>query len=121
MEERTILRIIANEMSNADVAYDYKTPLDYYLGNPDGKEVEGRSTVVSTDVADAVEWILPQIMRSFTQNNEVVIFDPLGPEDEFQAELESQYVYDVVMKENDGFIILHQFVKDALLQNNGII
>ena len=121
MDESTILRIIANEMSNSDVATDYKTPLDYYLGNPDGKEVEGRSTVVSTDVADAVEWILPQIMKSFTQNNEVVIFDPLGPEDEFQAELESQYVYDVVMKENDGFIILHQFVKDALLQNNGII
>jgi hypothetical protein len=121
MEEKTILRIIANEMSNADIMADYKTPLDYYLGNPNGKEIEGRSTVVSTDVADAVEWVLPQIMKSFTQNNEVVIFDPLGPEDELQSELESQYVYDVIMKENDGFIILHQFVKDALLQNNGII
>lgn len=121
MEERTILRVIANEMSNSQRHIDYETPLDYYLGNPDGKEVEGRSTVVSTDVADAVEWILPQIMKSFTQNNEIVIFDPIGPEDEFQAELESQYVYDVLMKENNGFIIIYQFVKDALLHNNGII
>lgn len=121
MEERTILRVIANEMSNSQRHIDYETPLDYYLGNPDGKEVEGRSTVVSTDVADAVEWILPQIMKSFTQNNEIVIFDPIGPEDEFQAELESQYVYDVLMKENNGFIIIYQFVKDALLHNNGVI
>lgn len=121
MEDRNILRIIANEMSNSQQQVDYETPLDYYLGNPDGKEVEGRSTVISTDVADAIEWIMPQIMKSFTQNNEIVIFDPTSAEDEFQAELESQYVYDVLMKENNGFIIIHQFVKDALLHNNGII
>jgi hypothetical protein len=76
---------------------------------------------VSTDVADAIEWIMPQVMKSFTQNNEIVIFDPVSPEDELQAELESQFVYDILMKDNDGFIIIHQFVKDALLQNNGII
>ena len=121
LEEREILSIVGNQLSNSQSFLDWETPLDYYLGNPNGKEVEGRSTVVSTDVADAIEWIMPQIMKSFTQNNEVVIFDPTGPDDEMQADLESQFVYDIMMKENDGFIILHQFVKDALLQNNGII
>ena len=38
-----------------------------------------------------------------------------------QAEIESEYVYEVLMKENEGFITLHQFVKDALMQKNGII
>lgn len=121
LEEREVLSIIGNELSSSQSFQDWETPLDYYLGNPNGKEVEGRSSVVSTDVADAIEWIMPQIMKSFTQNNEVVVFDPISPDDELQADLESQFVYDIMMKDNDGFIILHQFVKDALLHNNGII
>lgn len=121
MNDSEVLALISNELRDADQNFDYKAPLDYYLGNPDGKEVEGRSQVTSTDVADAVEWIMPQIMKSFTQNNEIVIFDPIRPDDEFQAELESQYTYEVLMKENDGFIILYEFVKDALLHNNGFI
>jgi len=116
-----LLDLITQELSDAEQNLDHETPLNYYLGNPRGDEVTGRSQVISTDVADAVEWIMPQIMKSFTQNNEIVIFDPINPEDEFQAELESQYVYEVLMKENDGFIILHQFVKDSLLNNNGFI
>ena len=95
--------------------------LSLYLGRPDGKEIEGRSHVVSTDVADAIEWIMPQVMKSFTQNNEIVVFDPVHDGDEKQAELESEYVYEILMKQNDGFIILYQFVKDALMQKNGIL
>ena len=121
MKDVDLLSLITSELSDADQNLDFETPLDYYLGNADNREVKGRSCVVSTDVADAIEWIMPQIMKSFTQNNEIVIFDPVHPEDELQAEIESQYVYEVLMKENEGFIILHQFVKDALMQNNGFI
>jgi len=95
--------------------------LDYYMGNPNGHEVEGRSRVTSTDVADAIEWIMPQLMKSFTQNNDIVTFDPVSEGDEKQADMESQYVYEVLMKQNDGFILLHQFIKDALMQRNGIL
>jgi hypothetical protein len=120
-----ILAIIANELSMANVTVqtpqDLIDPLNYYLGNAMGNEQEGRSALVSTDVADAIEWIIPQVMKSFTQNNEVVIFDPIGPDDEKQAELESEFVYDILMKQNDGFILIHQFVKDALMQRNGIL
>lgn len=122
-----ILTIIQSELSNSDQSsgqggvVSLKDSLSYYLGLPNGTEVEGRSQVVSTDVADSIEWIMPQIMKSFTQNNEIVIFDPVHEGDERQAELESEYVYEVLMKQNDGFIILHQFVKDALMQRNGIL
>jgi hypothetical protein len=120
-----ILAIIANELSMANVTVqtpqDLIDPLNYYLGNALGNEQDGRSALISTDVADAIEWIIPQVMKSFTQNNEVVIFDPIGPDDEKQAELESEFVYDILMKQNDGFILIHQFVKDALMQRNGIL
>jgi hypothetical protein len=123
-----ILSIVSSELSLSDSSTYNGTgnvaleeSLSYYLGLPNGTEVEGRSQITSTDVADAIEWIMPQIMKSFTQNNEVVIFDPVHEGDEKQAELESEYVYEVLMKQNDGFIILHQFVKDALMQRNGIL
>lgn len=121
-----IIAIVSSELSIANSGiYNGDTSLEeslaYYVGEVPGPSIEGRSSVVSTDVADAIEWILPQVMKSFTQNNEVVIFDPVHEGDEKQAELESEYVYEVLMKQNDGFIILHQFVKDALMQNNGIL
>ena len=116
-----ILDIVNAELENAPVNNNLETPLGYYLGEPNGTEVDGKSTLMSLDVADAIEWIMPQIMKSFTQTNEIVIFDPCGPEDERQAELESEYVYNILMKKNTGFISIHQFVKDALLQRNGIL
>jgi hypothetical protein len=119
-----ILAIIRAELSDTDYNKDdgkQEEALAYYLGLPNGSEVEGRSQVTSTDVADTIEWIMPQVMKSFTQNNEVVIFDPTSEGDEEQAEMESEYVYDVLMKKNKGFIVLHQFVKDALMQRNGLL
>lgn len=127
LSDDDILEIIQSELSLADSNNagsgdsSLEDSLSYYLGLPNGTEIEGRSQINSTDVADAIEWIMPQIMKSFTQNNEIVIFDPVHEGDEKQAELESEYVYEVLMKQNDGFIVLHQFVKDALMQRNGIL
>lgn len=123
-----LLRIIADEFTHSVggensnyIDANRRAALAMYLGQPDGKEVAGRSAVISTDVADAIEWILPEIVKAFTQNNEVVTFDPCYEGDEDQAELESKYVYDILMKDNNGFLILHQFIKDALLQKNGFL
>lgn len=128
LTDEKILRIVSSELSNSvgggeddSIDGNRQAALACYLGQPDGKEQEGRSTIVSTDVADAIEWILPEIVKAFTQNNQVVTFDATHSKDEDQAELESQYVYDVLMKDNNGFLIIHQFVKDALLQKNGFI
>jgi hypothetical protein len=128
LDDRTILNYIGSELqqssgSNEDdsISSNRVAALGTYLGQPDGKEVKGRSSIVSTDVADAIEWIMPEVVKAFTQNNEVVTFDATSSGDEDQAEMESQYVYDILMKDNDGFIILHQFIKDALMQKNGFL
>ena len=120
-----ILAIVSSELSSSSGASENdaiqagrQKALAAYLGDK-GSVVEGRSSVVSTDVADAIEWIMPEVMKAFTQNNEVVTFDPVGPDDRRQAQIESRYVYDILMKDNEGFIALHEFFKDALLQKNG--
>lgn len=125
LTDEDILSIVSSELSSASGASENdaiqagrQKALAAYLGDK-GSITEGRSSVVSTDIADAIEWIMPEVMKAFTQNNEVVTFDPIAASDRRQAELESRFVYDVLMKENNGFITLHEFFKDALMQKNG--
>lgn len=95
--------------------------LDYYKGEmPDVPNYEGRSSAVSTDVADVIETALPDLVEIFTGGEDVASFQPIGPEDEQQAEQETDYVNHVVMVENDGFKILYSAFKDALTVKRGI-
>jgi len=93
--------------------------LDYYFGYPLGNEVAGRSTVVSTEVRDVIEGMLPGLLRPFTSAGDVVRFDPVGPEDEQAAEQATQYCNHVFKKMNSGFTLLHEGFKDALISGMG--
>lgn len=104
-----------------DLEDDRKDALDRYLGRPYGDEVEGRSQVVMRDVADTIEWIKPSLLKIFAAGDEVVRFNPVGPEDEQQAEQETDFCNHVLMVKNNGFLILHDWFHDALLQRNGYV
>lgn len=92
-----------------------------YLGDPYGDEQEGRSSIVMRDVADTIEWIKPSLLKVFAAGDEVVSFTPQGPEDEDQAQQETDYCNYVLMNKNPGFMILHDWFHDALLQKNGYV
>src|SRR3954471_6654231 len=81
----------------------------------------GRSKAVSTDVSDTIEGMMPQLMDIFAGTDEVVRFEPVGPEDEEAAQQETDYVNHVFMQKNPGFMILYGFIKDALLSKTGIV
>src|SRR5512139_2160895 len=98
--------------------------MDYYYGRMDRDmpvQVEGRSKAVSTDVADTVEGLMPSLMDIFCGSDEVVRFEPVGPEDEQAAMQENDYVNHVFMQQNPGFMVLYSFIKDALLQKVGVV
>ena len=97
--------------------------LDMYLGDMDKimPAPADRSRAISTDVADTVEGLMPSLMEIFASGDEVVRFEPVGPEDEEAAEQETDYVNHVFMQRNPGFLILYSFIKDALLSKNGIV
>jgi hypothetical protein len=96
---------------------------DYYMGDmsADMPAQEGRSRAVSTDVADTIEGLMPSLMEIFAGSDEVVRFEPVGPQDVAAAEQETDYVNHVFMQENPGFLILYSFIKDALLSKVGIV
>ena len=104
----------------SDVTSQRQKSLEYYFGEPFGNEQEGRSQVVSTDVSDVIESILPTLLRTFAASDDVVRCDPVTAEDEEVARQASDYLNYVFNKDNDGFVALYTLFKDALIQKNGI-
>jgi len=94
--------------------------LEFYYGDYIGNEVEGRSQVVSHDVFEVVEWAMPHIMKVFTADDELCEFEANGPEDENEAEQATDYVNYIFSKRCDGYRIIHDMAKDALLEKTGV-
>jgi hypothetical protein len=64
---------------------------------------------------------LPQLLRIFTQSDELVRFEPKGQGDEEAAKQATDYCNLVFFNDNEGVILMHNWFKDALLQKNGIV
>ena len=92
-----------------------------YMMEKYGNEIPGRSSIVTSEVSDTVEAMLPQIMKMFVSSEKVVNFDPVGPEDEAAARQETAYVNHVFYKDNPGLEILHCWFKDALSVKVGFV
>ena len=127
MDDVQLGSIVSGEITDAlnhfdsEYTQDRLRALDFYLGEPLGNEVEGRSAVVATELADTVEAIMPNLMRVFTTNDKYVRFAPRSGEDVEAAEQASDYVNYVIQSQNDGYKLLHTFFKDALLFRMGVI
>jgi len=104
-----------------DLSSERATALDHYHGRPYGDEQEGRSQVVSRDLSDTIGWIMPAIMEVFAKTQNLVEFNPEGEDDEELSNQESDYTNLVIMKDNNGWLMLHDWVKDALLLKNGYV
>lgn len=94
---------------------------NYYMGRPFGNEVEGRSRVVSTDVRDTVQAMLPSLLRIFFGSEKTVEYTPRGPEDVQKAEQATDAANYVIRHDNEGFIQIHGAMKDAMVRKLGII
>jgi hypothetical protein len=95
--------------------------MDFYLGEPMGNEVEGRSQVISTEVSDTIEAIMPNLMRVFTANDQYVRFNARTSEDQQKAEQITDYCNYILNHDNSGYKILHNWFKDALLFRLGVV
>ncbi len=106
---------------NTELSEQREQSMKYYLGEPFGNEIEGRSEIVTTDVRDTIEYIMPSLMRIFTTHNNTAEFEPEGPEDIAMAQQATDYVNYVFNRQNNGFKILYDAFKDALISKTGII
>ncbi|MEL7445087.1 MAG: hypothetical protein AAGK02_04655 [Pseudomonadota bacterium] len=104
-----------------ELADQRERALQYLKGEMDDiKALKNRSKVVSTDVADAVETVLPDLLEILTGGEDVGTFKPQGPEDEESAKLETDYVNEVVFDQNPGFHLFATAIRDACEVKTGV-
>ena len=95
--------------------------LERYEGEPYGDERPGRSQVMSRDVMETVEAVMPSLVRAFLGTDEVVRYEPQGPEDEAVAAQATDYVNLVLMRDNPGFRIAVDWMKSALISATSVV
>jgi hypothetical protein len=131
MNDDELRAITDGEMRNAvgywsgKLASQRQKAMVYYLGEPkldlSPPEVDGRSAVVSPDVRNTIESMLPQLMVKFSGSDTVVEFEATKPGDEPKAEQATDYINHLYHVKNDGERITYNWMKDALLSKNGIV
>ena len=118
--------VIKSEMDDArdfiyQVGEERAESTEYYLGNEPESTSTLQSEFISTDVRDTVLFMLPSIMRTFFGTKKVVEFIPKGPEDIQLAEQQTDYINHVIQQKNNGFKVLYDAFKDALVRKTGFV
>lgn len=124
-EPFTIINAIENYESQGtkggELQDERAKAMDYYLGREFGNEVVGRSSVVSRDVADSIEWIKPGLLRVFTAGDEILNFAPKNQEDIEAAQQETDFINYIITQKNNWFNCAYVWFTDALIQKNGYV
>ena len=125
MDELELLGILNTEEQDArdyvhgDLAEKRASAYREYLRLPYGNEQDGRSSVVSSDVLDTIEGMLPDLLDVFVSSDKAVQFDPVSKEDEEAAAQATDACNYVFYKQNNGFMALYSAAKDGLLMKTG--
>lgn len=105
---------------------DRQEALRFYRGDHFGMERfygdsgDGRSTVVSRDTMEAIEGMLPALVRPFVAGDQVVSYEPTGPEDEDGAKQAADYDNYVFTTHNNAFRVIYDSMKDGLMFRLGV-
>jgi len=102
------------------VSSDRAKALRYYRGEPLGIEQVGRSQVVSRDVQETVDGLMPSLIKVFASGPPVEL-QARSQQYERHAEQATELVNHVWNVQNPGFLNYYTWFKDALLQRVGTV
>lgn len=125
LSERELRQIIQAHIETAEgkegsrLSNERQRNLDYYEGEDYGDEREGHSQIITREVMDTVEWILPMLMRVFHGTDRVARFEPVGAEDQAVADQRTDYVNHIYLKDNPGYEISTDVMKSGLIEKSG--
>lgn len=97
---------------------DRKAALQEYFREPYGNEEEGWSSIVTSEVQDTIEWILPDLLEMFTATDKAVEYEPRRAEEVQGAQQATDACNYVFYKQNNGLLVLYTAFKDALQLKN---
>ena len=130
--DKTIVRVVQADIKRAE-AYQasvvekavrerysiYFADKDYYREK--FPILSKTSNLVSTDVADTIEWALPSLMKVFTGSDEVITVSGVTEEDDTKAEVMQELLVYQLQRQNKFFVVLYNWIKDALITGMGIV
>src|ERR1700704_4765764 len=110
----------ASGFASSMLGKEREMALREYFRRPYGTEEEGWSQIVTSDVQDTVEWMLPDLLDIFTSSDEAVQFTPQEAKDVTGAQQATDACNYVFYRQtpNNGFVTLYTAFKDALLEKN---
>jgi hypothetical protein len=88
LDDNKLRSVIESEIDDAigyletETTDERQQALEYYMREPYGNEVEGKSSIVTGEVAEVVDGAMPQIMRVFTSSDDAVQFEAVNQGDE---------------------------------------
>ena len=124
METISIIADMVRESErHADtLSKDRLRAIEYYQGEmKDTPSDTGRSKMVTRDVRTSIKKVLPSLMRTLLNADEVVEFQPVSEDDEEGAAQSTDYVNHIILAEAGARDAIHDALHDALLLRNGIL
>ena len=90
----------------------------YYAGNTDIPDEVGRSTIVKTEVRDAIRHLMPSVMRVFLQARKIVEYIPSGVMSAELAEQQSIYMTQLFWQQG-GYKMLYDSSMESMTKKVG--
>ena len=112
---------LAVSYRSSELAEDQRLALEYYDAMPFGDEEEGRSQVVSPDVAEAVDYMTISILRTVVSGDRVVEFEAKEEGEEDAAEEATEAVNYQFMRGQDGYKVLSDWLQSGLIEKIGVV
>jgi len=142
----TFLQQEESRATDTELNDERKTALEFYRGDQFGDEVDGRSKLVTRDVAEVVDYMTVSVMRTLVSGDRLVEFEPRRPvmvqamastamqpvEGQQQPQQQMKDISDELaqeagdrvhwnfLREQDGYSILHDGIKAGLLEKIGV-
>jgi len=124
MDDVDLLHLLQGEEEQAgdyvwgELAEARELAMREYQRLPYGDEEEGRSSFVTSDSLDTIEWVRPALLKIFVGGDEAVSFEPTKQEDVDGAQQATDGCNYVFFKQNNGFLIAYTAITDALQLKN---
>lgn len=115
-EEAWSSTYLRSELENAQI-----DALKRFYGDEYGDEVEGRSRVTTREVYETIQWLRPDLRRTFTAGDQVFEFEGVTPQADQHAQAATDYVNYIFLVDNEGERELDAFIFDGLLQRRGVM
>lgn len=127
IDETALVALLQNEerlaasYRSTELADQQQAAIEYYEAMPFGDEEEGRSQVVSPDVAEVVDYMTISVLRTCISGDRVVEFEAKEEEDEEDADEATQAVNYMFMRGQDGYKVLSDWLQSGLVEKIGVL